>query len=284
MKKTSILLITASLSGLSSFGQPRPPRPPAGIDFESSESLPSQTRPPLPNAAEAEIIERIQSGEITPEEGRERLGEILPDPLMTGMVPGMEKKGPKPTPGNFMKDGKPNGFRPPVRPMKPELDESVKASLDQIKGLQDALAEEMKATMKAQLGENASKEERREAIRSFQEQNKERIDAIKEAQREIFSSIRDARPPKPMRPELSAELKAKADALKEKKDELHNARKQLHDNLKDATEEDRELMIAEFKEANKIKHEEVKLQAKELKEEIRAQAMVETEATRTSDR
>ena len=43
-------------------------------------------------------------------------------------------------------------------------------------------------------------------------------------------------------------------------------------------------MIAEFKEANKIKHEEVKLQAKELKEEIRAQAMVETEATRTSDR
>ena len=87
-----------------------------------------------------------------------------------------------------------------------------------------------------------------------------------------------------MRPELSAELKAKADALKEKKDELHNARKQLHDNLKDATEEDRELMIAEFKEANKIKHEEVKLQAKELKEEIRAQAMVETEATRTSDR
>ena len=208
MKKTSILLITESLFGLSSFGQPRPPRPPAGIDFESSESLPSQTRPPLPNAAEAEIIERIQSGEFTPEEGRERLGEILPDPLRTGMVPGMKKKGPKPTPGNFMKDGKPNGFRPPVRPMKPELDESVKASLDQIKGLQDALAEEMKATMKAQLGENASKEERREAIRSFQEHNKERIDAIKEAQREIFSSIRDARPPKPMRPELSGPASA----------------------------------------------------------------------------
>ena len=40
-------------------------------------------------------------------------------------------------------------------------------------------------------------------------------------------------------------------------------------------------MIAEFKETNKAKHEEIKYKTKEVKEEIRA--LVETEATRTSD-
>ena len=39
--------------------------------------------------------------------------------------------------------------------------------------------------------------------------------------------------------------------------------------------------ITAFKEANKAKHEEIKTQAKEVKEEIRS--LVETEATRTSD-
>jgi len=51
--------------------------------------------------------------------------------------------------------------------------------------------------------------------------------------------------------------------------------------LKDSTVEEREVMIAEFKEANKAKHQEIKEKTKAVKEEIRAQ--VETEATRTSD-
>ena len=51
--------------------------------------------------------------------------------------------------------------------------------------------------------------------------------------------------------------------------------------VKEASEEDRKEMIADFKEANKAKHEEIKSKTKEVKEEIRA--LVETEATRTSD-
>ncbi len=45
--------------------------------------------------------------------------------------------------------------------------------------------------------------------------------------------------------------------------------------------EEKEELIAEFKETNKAKHEEIKAQSKEIKEEIRE--LVETEATRTSD-
>ncbi|MEK9632823.1 MAG: hypothetical protein VW622_03185, partial [Opitutae bacterium] len=111
--------------------------------------------------------------------------------------------------------------------------------------------------------------------------NKERLEAIKDAHKEIHQSLKDARPQKPERPELTAEIKAKVEVLKEKQKELHTARKDLHENLKDKSKEDREALIAEFKEANKAKHEEIKAKAKEVKEEIRA--LVETEATRTSD-
>ena len=62
---------------------------------------------------------------------------------------------------------------------------------------------------------------------------------------------------------------------------MHTARKDLHENLKGKSKEDREALIATFKEANKAKHQEIKAKAKEVKEEIRA--LVETESTRTSD-
>ena len=51
--------------------------------------------------------------------------------------------------------------------------------------------------------------------------------------------------------------------------------------LKDAPKEERKVIIAEFKENNKAKHQEIKETSQALKEEIRGQ--VETEATRTSD-
>ena len=78
-----------------------------------------------------------------------------------------------------------------------------------------------------------------------------------------------------------AEIKVKVEALKAKQKDLHTARKALHENLKDKSKEDREALIADFKKDNKAKHEEIKAKAKEVKEEIRA--LVETEATRTSD-
>jgi hypothetical protein len=177
---------------------------------------------------------------------------------------------------------KPAHLRPqrPQRPQKPELSDAVKESLADIKAQQDTLHDAMKAQL-AELGNDASKEDMRNAIEAFKADNKDKFEAIKEAHEGIRSSMEAARPAKPERPELTAELKVKVEALKEKHQALHSARKALHDDLKDASKEEKETLITEFKESNKAKHEAIKVKTKEIKEEIRA--LVETEATRTSD-
>ena len=209
-----------------------------------------------PRKHETEVIGALKEGRITREEAQKKLGALRGE---------MEKKG---------------EFKRPKRPVKPELSDTVKDSLAEIKADQQQLHDSMKAKL-ADLGESASKEDMRDAIETFKAENKEKFDAIKQAHEAIRESIESARPEKPERPELSAELKVKVETLKEKHKELHSARKELHQQLKDASKEEKEELIAEFKETNKAKHEEIKTQSKEIKEEIRA--IVETEATRTSD-
>ena len=62
---------------------------------------------------------------------------------------------------------------------------------------------------------------------------------------------------------------------------MKQSRQALREELKDASTEEKKTIIAEYKETNKAKHEEIKENALALKEEIRDN--VETEATRTSD-
>ena len=209
-----------------------------------------------PRKHEAEVIGALKEGRITREEAQKKLGALRGE---------MEKKG---------------EFKRPKRPVKPELSDTVKDSLAEIKADQQQLHDSMKAKL-ADLGESASKEDMRDAIETFKAENKEKFDAIKQAHEAIRESIESARPEKPERPELNAELKVKVEALKEKHEELHTARKELHKQLKEASKEEKQELITEFKETNKAKHEEIKTQSKEIKEEIRA--IVETEATRTSD-
>ena len=166
------------------------------------------------------------------------------------------------------------------RPQKPEISEDLKAKIDAVKQLEKAIHTEIKTQVEA-LGKEATREEIKATVEAFKESNKDRFDEIKEAHAAIKENINVNRPEKPKRPELNEELKAKVDALHAKRKEMHEAQKELHKNLKEASTEDRKEMIAAFKEANKAKHEEIKSQAKEVKEEIRA--LVETEATRTSD-
>jgi len=209
-----------------------------------------------PRKYEGEVMGALKEGIITREEAQKKLGALRGE---------MEKKG---------------EFKRPKRAVKPELSDAVKDSLAEIKSDQQQLHESMKAKL-ADLGEGASKEEMREAIEAFKADNKDKFEAIKQAHDAIRESIESARPEKPERPELTSELKVKVEALKEKHKELHSARKELHEQLKEATKEEKEELIAEFKETNKAKHEEIKTQSKEIKEEIRE--LVETEATRTSD-
>jgi DNA repair exonuclease SbcCD ATPase subunit len=209
-----------------------------------------------PRKHEAEVMGALKEGRITREEAQKKLAALRGE---------MEKKG---------------EFKRPKRPVKPELSDAVKDSLAEIKADQKKLHESMKGKL-AELGQSASKEEMREAIEVFKADNKDQFEAIKQAHEAIRESIESARPEKPERPELNAELKVKVEALKEKHKELNSARKELHEQLKEATKEEKEELIAEFKETNKAKHEEIKTQSKEIKEEIRE--LVETEATRTSD-
>jgi len=209
-----------------------------------------------PRKHEAEVMGALKEGRMTREEAQKKLGALRGE---------MEKKG---------------EFKRPKRPVKPELSDTVKDSLAEIKSDQQQLHDSMKAKL-ADLGESASKEDMRDAIETFKAENKEKFDAIKQAHEAIRESIESARPEKPERPELNAELKVKVEALKEKHEELHTARKELHKQLKEASKEEKQELITEFKETNKAKHEEIKTQSKEIKEEIRA--IVETEATRTSD-
>ena len=210
-----------------------------------------------PRKSEGEVLKQVKEGKISQEDAREKLDALRGE---------MEKRG---------------EFKRPQRPQKPELSDEVKGKLDDIKAQQDALAKEMKTKLDALKKDGATKEQMREAVHSFQKDNKDRLDAIKAAHKDIHDSLKGARPPKPERPELTTEIKAKVEALKEKQKELHTARKDLHENLKGKSKEDREALIATFKEANKAKHQEIKAKAKEVKEEIRA--LVETESTRTSD-
>jgi len=169
-----------------------------------------------------------------------------------------------------------------VRLDRPELSDEAKDQLSELKGKKDALRTELKENI-SKLGEGATKEEIKEATQAFKQANQDRFDEIKESHEAIHEKIKEARPHRQDRPQInmSDELKAKVEDIKAKRNELQEAKKALQSKLKDSTAEEREVLIAEFKETNKAKHQEIKENTKALKEEIREN--VETEATRSSD-
>jgi DNA repair exonuclease SbcCD ATPase subunit len=209
-----------------------------------------------PRKIERDILDAVKEGKISKEEARKKLNTIREE---------LAQKGDR---------------KRPQRPQKPEISEEVKAKIDAVKESEKALHKEIKAKIEG-LGKEATREEIKATVEAFKENNKNRFEEIKEAHAAIKEDINANRPDKPERPELTEELKVKVEALHSSRKEMHEAQKELHKNLKDASKEDRKELITAFKEANKAKHEEIKTQAKEVKEEIRA--LVETEATRTSD-
>ena len=209
-----------------------------------------------PRKIERDILDAVKEGKISKEDARKKL-----DALREEMVKNGDRKRPQ-------------------RPQKPEISDEVKAKIDAVKELEKAMHSEIKAQVEA-LGKEATREEIKATVEAFKESNKERFEQIKEAHASIHENLKANRPQKPERPELTEELKTKVEALHAKRKEMHEAQKELHKNLKDASKEERKEMITAFKEANKEKHEEIKAQAKEVKEDIRA--LVETDATRTSD-
>ena len=89
----------------------------------------------------------------------------------------------------------------------------------------------MKATLQ-NLGEDASREQRKEAVEAFKEANKERHQEIKAAYESIKDQIKESRPERPERPELSDELKADLAEIKEKEKHYTRPRKNFISNSK----------------------------------------------------
>lgn len=218
-------------------------------------------------------------GQLTPtnkEQGK-LANEKMKDPMFSKVPkPDMAKKSDDLRRAMPKKDE----FKRPKRMEKPELPSAVKDQISAVKELEKNLHSQIDAKIK-ELGKDATKEQIKTAVEAYKEANKDKFEEIKTAHDAIRQDLEAARPPKPQRPELSSELKAKVDVLKEKRKEMEVAQKELHKNLKDATEAERKTMIADFKASNKEKHQEIKTKAKEVKMEIRG--LVESQATRTSD-
>jgi DNA repair exonuclease SbcCD ATPase subunit len=266
MKNITLAFLLSSILSISlSFGQPGPreslgekpeverpeTEPGGGSDLEKPTDRISKD-------AVRETLGALKEGKINRKEAAAKIKEIRD---------GLKEKG-------DLKEVK--------RPDRAELSEEVKNQLGELKEKQEALHAELKENI-AELGDDATKAEIKEAAEAFKEANKEKFAEIKAAHEAIRDQIKENRPARPERPEieLSDELKTKVADLKEKRDELHEAKKALYDSLKEASTEEKQAIIAEFKENNKVKHKEIKDNAKALKEEIRGQ--VETEATRSSD-
>jgi hypothetical protein len=169
-----------------------------------------------------------------------------------------------------------------VRKDRPELSDETQEQVNELKGKKEALHSKLKENI-ANLGEGATREEIKEATQAFKQANQDQFDEIKESREALSEKIKEARPHRQDRPQLniSDELKAKVAALKDKREEMKQSRQALREQLKDASTEEKEAIIAEYKETNKAKHQEIKENALALKEEIRNN--VETEATRISD-
>ena len=172
------------------------------------------------------------------------------------------------------------GVSRPKRIQQSKISDELQAQKDALKDLQETLQAEINEKVN-ELGKDATREDIKVTIDSFKENNQDRFEEIKEAQASIREELEANRPEKPVRPELNDELKAKVDVLQSKRNEMREVNKALRENLKEASKEDRKEMITTYKEENKAKHQEIKTQAQEVKEEIRS--LVEREVTRTSD-
>ena len=168
------------------------------------------------------------------------------------------------------------------RPAKPELSDETKAQLVAIKKDKDALKTAIGDELeKLGLGKDSSKEDVRAAVEAFREANKDRFVAIKEASEKVHETLKAAHPDRKKRPEPTPEIKAKIAAVKAVGKKLHESRGNLRKELKDASDENRKVLIEKFKADNKDKHEELKAAHKELKEAVRAAK--ETGESRTSE-
>ena len=175
------------------------------------------------------------------------------------------KEQPKPRPP------KPKPPVEPISPIVPVPPAEVKNKIDLYRMGQKRMQDGIKAKI-SELGKNPSREEVREAVEDYKKNNKQLIEWQKELGKDIQDWQKANKPSRPKRPEPTAEVKEKIQAVKEKEKEMSSIRKDFHNTLKeskDLTKDAREELIKDFREKNADKHKALKDAQKELQKEIR---------------
>ena len=127
-------------------------------------SAQDRTKPKLPSElkAQAEAIhEQVKAGELTREQAKQEINQLL-------------------------EDNKPTR---PSKPNRPALPEEIKTQIAELKDKQQEMAlakKELRESLK-----DASKEEREQLIDQFKQANKEQHQTIKQQAREIKKQIRE---------------------------------------------------------------------------------------------
>jgi hypothetical protein len=275
MLKTFILILATGILAMGSFA----------FSQETERKAPALARKAI-DAGKLEVVgkslkEAIAAGKLTEEEAKAKWYALMKGRGNKKPVAGKGDLGKGKKPPTEAK--RPLTNRPQVnRPAKPELSDETKAQLEAIKKDKDALKTAIGDELeKLGLGKDSSKEDVRTAVEAFREANKDRFAAIKEASEKVHETLKAARPERKNRPEPTPEIKAKIAAVKAVGKKLHESRGNLRKELKDASDENRKVLIEKFKADNKDKHEELKTAHKELKEAVRAAK--ETGDSRTSE-
>ncbi len=275
MKKPFILILATGILTMGSFA----------FSQETERKAPALAREAI-DAGKLEAVgkslkEAIAAGKLTEDEVKAKWDALMKGRGNNKAAAGKGDLGKGKKPPTDAK--RPLTKRPQVkRPAKPELSDETKAQLVAIKKDKDALKTAIGDELeKLGLGKDSSKEDVRAAVEAFREANKDRFVAIKEASEKVHETLKAAHPDRKKRPEPTPEIKAKIAAVKAVGKKLHESRGNLRKELKDASDENRKVLIEKFKADNKDKHEELKAAHKELKEAVRAAK--ETGESRTSE-
>lgn len=174
----------------------------------------------------------------------------------------------------------------PERPARTELSPDLKDKLSSYKEEHDSLRNELKALIK-QLNK-PNREKIREITKKFEVDNLSRIQAQKDLAKEIKTGLKEARPERPAKPQISPEMKLKVDLLRKQHKEINNAvaesTKELKTQLQIATREQRKELLDAFREDQKKLHQDLKNIQRQIRETLQPAITASTSGVRTNNR
>ena len=153
-------------------------------------------------------------------------------------------------------------FDPPERPSRSSRDlaPEIQDKLIDYKRVHDTLREELKALIKAE--SKPTREKIREITKQFEAANQDRILQQKELARAIKIGLKESRPERPTKPQVSDQVKTRVNLLRLRHDSIHQtvaaSKQALKAQLAAATGDQRKLILDNFRQEQKNLHEELK--------------------------